>query len=160
MPISIPEEYQEVPAWDRWIDILRTLYANALFSRKIQSDFKRFQCATSGFIIALWENENQQTPEWYLDRYANIRYASDYLEQGFNFGFDADWLKFGDPNASEDPKQWRTLKATLKAVDNLREHQRSRRIGIVYWTHPDSDHRPEDIYLLMDGYQFPGSPTQ
>ena len=152
MSVLVPSQCADIPAWNRWFYFLDT--GLSMTSERTIAGFKKHHRVQRAFVIALWESAEVLLPTMYLRRYYGVRSRPKTLKQA------GDWAAFDSPTEAEDPVQWKTPAKTLEVVRELRKHQGEQRVGIVYWLHPEGGCKPEDYYLLMDGFQLPGSTAQ
>jgi len=109
--------------------------------------FSDNQDRRAGFIVAWWRHEFPFFPP------THYLYNETYRLE------DISWVKFGDESCSEDPKQYLRLKKALETIRKLREINKTERIGLTFWEHPESYHQPlADFIAMTEGSRFPGSP--
>lgn len=136
---------------DPWDEFLITLGALPAGKRI----FNQFQRATMGFVVARWKDETSSSPTHYLWEYTRSLTSPPSIVR-----YSGTWKKFGDETISENPKQYRSLRLAKEIVEELRHTLETKRIGLAFWTHPESKYKPADMHQLMDGFRLPGSPQQ
>lgn len=118
------------------------MYFFGRFRSKLEKTFRSQQKLTSGFIIAWWKDEGKNLPTHFLSSGFSVRKVEIYEEY---------WIRFGDDRKEEDPKQYKSLQTAFDTVGKLREHHKTKRIGLVFWTHPEFlGSPPKDCVLISE----------
>ena len=79
---------------------------------------------------------------------------------GNRYWNDGYWSEFDDPDQSEDPRLYRTLRNARKTAKSLETLDYDDQSVCAFWVHPDADVVPVEKYVKMTKGRFPGSPRK
>lgn len=139
-----------------WLDWERALELHPI-GKKI---FANAKTATTGYIIAKWDDVNSFMPTHYLE---SLPRRPPPMTESVNLRrhYYGSWNIFDDSTKREDPLQYASLSRALNAIKLIRKVYENDRVGLVFWQHPDTAYKPRERYLIMqEGAQFPGSPRR
>ena len=151
-PSQEEKNEQEKTQMKRWDGIWDTLKDSKAFA-KLFADTQKNGNRLAGFVIEGWDEEQQ---------------AFKYLSAT------GTWEEFGDETRREDPKIYKTLDGinnARKKLEKSKEYAMSHRseyvdeeppgiLGFKFWKHPESHYQPNQQFINMTGFRFPGSPRQ
>ena len=122
-----------------WNDFMY-FFGRRRHSSKLKKLFGSQQKLTSGFIIAWWREEGKNLPTHFLSSMFSVKKIEIYEEY---------WIEFGNDREEEDPKQYKDMKTAFDTIGKLREHHKTDRIGLIFWTHLEYIGSPPHDYVLM-----------